>query len=199
MRRIRDSRWFPLAPSPTLTPFERTFAVATTHDSISKDKSARGNASQFFVAGELCRRGLVAVVTLGNTPNTDILCSDRDGTRFVHIQVKTFVPGNATVSVGAKAERAYRENFIWVLAGIPHPGSARDFLFYIIPAKEVAHNVSEAHRRWLSELGKDGRVRKDSPVRTIHLPPKTTYSGWNIAEYKNRWDIIERMLGVQDD
>ena len=44
----------------------------------SRDKTSRGNASQFFVAGELCRRGLTAVVTLGNCPNTDIrnlLCS----------------------------------------------------------------------------------------------------------------------------
>jgi hypothetical protein len=32
------------------------------------DKSSRGNASQFFIAGELCRRGYSAVVTLGNTP-----------------------------------------------------------------------------------------------------------------------------------
>ena len=30
------------------------------------DKGHRRDASQFFVAGELCRRGLVAVVTLGN-------------------------------------------------------------------------------------------------------------------------------------
>jgi|GEM_PF-7063310 len=44
-----------------------------------------------FVAGELCRKGDSAVVTLGNTPNTDIPCSNLEGTRFVHIQVKTFV------------------------------------------------------------------------------------------------------------
>jgi hypothetical protein len=31
------------------------------------DKTFRGNASQFFIAGELCRRGYAAVVTLGNT------------------------------------------------------------------------------------------------------------------------------------
>ena len=51
------------------------------------DKSSRGNASQFFVAGELCRRELVAVVTMGNTPNTDILCSNREGTKFVQKQM----------------------------------------------------------------------------------------------------------------
>ncbi len=58
-----------------------------------KDKSTRGHASQFFIAGELCSRGWLAVVTLGNTPNTDILCSNRAGAKFVHIQVKIFVPG----------------------------------------------------------------------------------------------------------
>jgi hypothetical protein len=29
-------------------------------------------ASQFFIAGGLCRQGYFAVVTLGNTPNTDV-------------------------------------------------------------------------------------------------------------------------------
>ncbi len=31
---------------------------------MGSDKNYRANASQFFVAGELCRRKLVAVVTL---------------------------------------------------------------------------------------------------------------------------------------
>ncbi len=37
-------------------------------------------------------------VTLGNTPNTDILCSNLAGARFVHVQVKTFIPGDAPVA-----------------------------------------------------------------------------------------------------
>lgn len=168
--------------------------MMTSTENRKTDKSTRGNASQFFVAGELCRRGLVAVVTLGNTANTDILCSNKEGTRFAHIQVKTFVPGNATVSVGEKAERDYGENFIWVLAGIPHVDSGDEFTYFIIPAKEVAHNVTRAHQKWLAESGKNGRERKDSSVRTIHLPPKSSYSGWNIEEYRNRWDIIENLL-----
>ena len=72
-----------------------------------KDKGYRADAAQFFVAGELCRRQLVAVVTMGNCPNTDILVSNAGGTRFCHVQVKTFVPGNKTVSVGMKSERDF--------------------------------------------------------------------------------------------
>ena len=62
---------------------------------------------QFFVAAELCRRELVAVITLGNCPNTDILVSNAQGTRFAHVQVKTFVPGNKTCSVGMKAQNEF--------------------------------------------------------------------------------------------
>jgi len=161
---------------------------------INKNKNHRGSASQFFVAGELCRRGHVAVVTMGNTPNTDILCSNEEGTKFVHIQVKTFIPGIKTVQVGKKSEKDFGENFIWVLGGIPHPESNEDFVFYIIPSKEVARNVLESHKIWMQTPGSKGQKRNDSKVRTIHLPPKSCINGWSIEKYKNRWDIIEKLL-----
>src|SRR2546428_13042185 len=74
-----------------------------TNNPDLRDKTSRGNASQFFIAGELCRRGYSAVVTLRNTPNVDILCSNQKGTRLAHIQVKTFVQGTRICSVGMKA------------------------------------------------------------------------------------------------
>ncbi|MBF0267420.1 MAG: hypothetical protein HQL44_02390 [Alphaproteobacteria bacterium] len=161
---------------------------------MSKDKVARGNASQFFVAGELCRRGFYAVVTLGNTPNTDILCSNREGTRFVHIQVKTFVPGNRTCSVGVKAERDFGPNFFWVLAGIPHTDSNDNFEFYVIPSKVMAENVVEANELWLKTPGKMNQKHKENTVRTVHLPPHSNFSGWSIEQYRNRWDLLAAKL-----
>lgn len=136
------------------------------------DKSTRGNASQFFVAGELCRRGHVAVVTLGNTPNTDILCSNRAGTRFVHIQVKTFVPGSKTCSVGLKAEKIFGPAFFWVLGGIPGPGSKASFEYFIIPSQDMAQNVQKHHKGWLASPGMNGRAHKDSKVRVVNVSPR---------------------------
>lgn len=163
----------------------------------SKNKNHRGSASQFFVAGELCRRGHVAVVTMGNTPNTDILCSNVEGTKFIHIQVKTYVPkakGGGTVSVGLKAEKYFGENFIWVLGGIPTPDSDVPFEYFIIPSKVMSKNVSKSHKIWMETPGAKGQAHNDNTVRTVHLPPKSDIGGWNIAEYKNRWDIIEELL-----
>lgn len=161
---------------------------------MGKDKSTRGNASQFFVAGELCRRGYSAVVTLGNTPNTDILCSNIEGTRFIHIQVKTFIPGNPTCSVGMKAEKYFGDNFFWILAGIPEPQSNSSFEYYIIPSSEMSKNVLAGHRAWLETLGKKGQKHNESAVRTVHLPPKKSFIGWDISEYHNRWDLLEQRL-----
>lgn len=161
---------------------------------MGKEKITRGNSSQFFVAGELCRRGYSAVVTLGNTPNTDILCSNIEGTKFVHIQVKTFVPGNHTCSVGRKAERDFGEKFFWVLAGIPEPKSRANFEYYIIPSSEMSKNISKGHQTWLGTLGKKGQMHNDSRVRTVHLPPFKSFIGWDISEYRDRWDLIEQKL-----
>jgi hypothetical protein len=161
---------------------------------MKKEKSTRGNASQFFVAGELCRRGYSAVVTLGNTPITDILCSNIQGTKFVHIQVKTYVPGNKTCSVGLKAEKDLGENFFWVLAGIPRPESKTDFEYFIIPSHDMAINIQEGHRLWLEAPGKKGQSHNENIARIVHLPPNKSLSGWDIGEYRNKWDLIERKL-----
>jgi hypothetical protein len=158
------------------------------------DKSHRGNASQFFVAGELCRRGYAAVVTMGNTPNTDVLCSNRAGTRFVHIQVKTFVPGSKTCSVGRKAETDFGPNFFWILGGIPLSNSAGNFEYFIIPSSEMARHVREYHFQWLGGVGKNGRVRRDSAVRIVGIGSKCYSYCWSAEPYRDRWDFITKQL-----
>ena len=163
-------------------------------DTPSKDKSFRGNASQFFVAGELCRRGYAAVVTLGNTPNTDILCSNREGTKFVHIQVKTFVPGSKSCSVGLKAEKNFGPRFFWIIAGIPLPDTTDPFRYYIVPSDQMALNVKSCHQKWLSEPGKKGQSHNDSKVRAVGVCETSSPIFWNISEYLNRWDLIEEQL-----
>jgi hypothetical protein len=162
------------------------------------DTSTRGNASQFFVAGELCRRGYAAVVTLGNTPNTDVLCSNPEGTRFVHIQVKTFVPGNWTCTVGVKAEKDFGPNFFWVLAGIPKDGQKAGFEYFVIPSEDMAREVSRAHKAWLRTPGKNGKPHKDSEVRTVALPPRKSFLGWAIEEYREKWNFITARLNASN-
>jgi len=133
----------------------------------------------------------VAVVTMGNCPNTDILVSNAAGTKFCHVQVKTFVPGNRTVSVGMKSERNFGPLFFWVLAGIPVPDSGRDFEFYVVPSADMAQGVSQSFKLWAATLGVKGQPHDPTTkVRTIHLPPRVERSGFNLEPYRDGWDRI---------
>ena len=161
---------------------------------INNDKSHRGNASQFFVAGELCRRGYSAVVTMGNCPNTDILCSNKEGTKFVHIQVKTFRPKDKTCSVGLKSEKSYGDSFFWVLGGIPEPKKEEQFIFYIIPSAVMAKNIKESHIIWETTPGRRGQKHNKNNFRAVIMPPRKCSNGWNISSYLNRWDLIDEKL-----
>lgn len=155
-------------------------------------KNCLGNAAQFFVAGELSRRGVVAALTLGNCPDTDILCSSADATKFAYVQVKTFLPGRRKCIVGMRAEKPYGKGFFWVLAGIPESGSG--FQYYIIPAAEMARHVGKGHDMWKATVGRSGQPHQTSKVRTVALPPHKSRDGWSIEEYKDQWEAITEHL-----
>jgi hypothetical protein len=64
----------------------------------------------------------------------------------------------------------------------------------VIPEAAMAENVKRGHQQWLADVGARGQVRNDSQVRTVHLPPFKSYSGWDISEFRDRWDLIEAKL-----
>ena len=164
---------------------------------VRHDKGYRGDAAQFFVAGELCRRQLVAVVTLGNCPNTDILVSNAAGTRFCHVQVKTFVPGNRTVSVGMKAEKDFGPLFFWILAGIPVPESDQAFEYFVVPSSDMAQAVKASFQKWASSPGPKGQRRNsNTTVRAIQLPPRAEPGGWSLEPYRGGWKRIINALAT---
>ena len=59
-----------------------------------------------------------------------------------------------------------------------------------VTLERLSKNVSKAHAMWLADEGRNGHVRKNTDIRTIHIPPRLSYSGWNIEKYKNKWNII---------
>ena len=69
-------------------------------------------------------------------------------------------------------------------------------------------NITSFHlKRWLKMfqkhtnfgyplLEKKGEAHKDNKVRTVHLPPYKSFSGWDISSYRDRWDLIEKVLNA---
>ena len=58
------------------------------------ENSMIGNAGEYYVCAELCRRNILALITPKNNPLFDIVASDPEGKRSVQIQVKTMSINN---------------------------------------------------------------------------------------------------------
>jgi alkylation response protein AidB-like acyl-CoA dehydrogenase len=131
---------------------------------------------------------------LGNTPNVDILCSNLAGTKFAHIQVKTFRPGAGRCVVGQKAEVNAGPTFYWVLVGLP-PADAEDKIeFFIVPAGIMAKEIKRQYQKYLSTPGAKNQERKETGMRTVAIPPRRNNFDWSIEEFRNRWDLIDKAL-----
>jgi len=159
------------------------------------EKISRGNAGQFRVASELCRRGYSASITLGNTPNTDILCASKDGLKSVCIQVKTFRLGASKCLLSKVAEDIIRKDFIWIFLGLDDEltKNERPAEFYIVPADVLAPRVRSMHSQWLKMPPTRGKTHKDTKMRQVSLDERIS-SSYNISEWRDRWECIEAAL-----
>ena len=164
--------------------------------SSEAEKVARGRAGELRVASELCRRGYCATVTMGNTPDTDVICVNRSWTKTVFLQVKTFRAGTKECQVGKRAEVNFGMNFFWVLVGLRDVDETAVEEFYIIPSNEMSNKVHALTKRWLDAPGKRVKTRKDSGIRKVRfgdIGKRGEYT-YDVREFKNRWDLIEKAL-----
>lgn len=160
----------------------------------SVNKVARGKAGKLFVAAELCRRGYKIEFNTDKDQFFDIQCTNIEGSKKVLLKVHTFLPGGRSCSISDKSEIYHRENFFWVLAGIPGRDNVDDFLFYIIPSKDMFENIKLNHENWLNRYGINGQKHIDNDVRQVVLPPHKNFEGWDVSTFENRWDLIEGKL-----
>jgi len=138
-----------------------------------------GVAGEYFVAGELSRRGYLASITLRNTKGVDILASNKDATRQVAIQVKTNHHDKPEWILSAKAESYYAENLFYIFVNLKGDHLRPDF--YIVPSTVVAEYTHSTHKAWLDTPGSKGQPHKDSSIRKFRDPE---------GQYHDKWEIL---------
>lgn len=145
---------------------------------MNKSKSSTANAGQYFVAAELAKMGHIALITMQNTENVDILVSNAAGTRTVNIQVKTQSANGHSWPLNEKAERTHSPSFFYVFVALGSEGERPEY--FIVPSKVVAEAVSKNHTEWLAQPGRNGQPHKDNPVRKFD----------DYQPYREQWSIL---------
>jgi hypothetical protein len=147
-----------------------------TRSKISKGLS--GVAGEYFVAGELSRRGYIASITLRNTRGVDVLVAGRDAARSAGIQVKTNQGSAKGWLLNKKAEAMEEKGLFYVFVNLNGSGAPT---YHVVPSAVVAEYVRRTHSEWLAAPGRDGQKRKDTSMRKFEDRDD---------EWKDRWDVL---------
>ena len=139
-----------------------------------------GIAGEYFVAGELSRRGYIASVTLRNTKGIDILAANSDATKSVGIQVKTNQSSAKRWILNKKVEQGMAANLFFIFVNLNNGGGAPSF--HIVPGQLLADHIRTSHAQWLVGKKRNGGERKDTTMRMFRDTENA---------YLGRWDLMD--------
>ncbi len=165
--------------------FDRTQREGLAHlrartpgDRKKLSRTLSGIAGEYFVAGELSRRGYVASLTLRNTRGIDILASNVDATKSVGIQVKTTQAGKGDWLLTEAAEADSAKNLYYAFVRLNALGMPE---YYIVPRAIVAKYVRIEHLKWRHKPRRDGKPHNETSMRTFRD---------RADKYLDRWDLL---------
>ncbi len=156
-----------------------------------------GQTGEYLVAAELSRRGLIATTFTGNVPHYDIIASNEDG-KHVSVQVKasrssSWQFGDITRfceisfkgkhQVVGRLKRSPVQRLVVVFVMIDPRGADR---YYILTWRMIRDLIAKGHKSYLARHNGMRAQTWDS----LH----SAISEKTLKPYRDRWDIIERML-----
>ena len=137
-----------------------------------------GNAGEYFVAGELERRGFTVAVPMSNVKDFDILAINRTSYEQFAIQVKTTGYRQKKWTLAEKNEKLVGDNIIYVFVSLNELDTPE---YHIVPSKIVADTISKDYQNWLQTPGKNGQQHNPTNIRNF-------FDKEDI--YLDRWDFL---------
>lgn len=156
---------------------------------MKKQLNVVGVTGEYFVAAELSQRGIVATLTLKNTPRIDVLATNLESGVVANIQVKTMSVGNkAGWHLGEADEQPSGiKNHYYVLVNLIAIGNLPEYI--IIPQKQFANFLRKDFTKYIAEKKKDGSDRKRTNMR-IFDPYRRSGPKKFAKKYINNWEIL---------
>ncbi|MEM3403676.1 MAG: hypothetical protein QXJ17_03950 [Nitrososphaeria archaeon] len=157
------------------------------------DNMLLGQAGVYFVAGELSRRGYIALVTTRNTKSYDILAYNPAAKRNLQLQIKSTKQRHKdsdnddyivlTTNQDALEEKLQSIESYHVFVYFPKGGHPR---YFVTPPKELQDIVREAWNDYIEHT----KHRKGIEDIKKAQNPIGPWIG-QLKKYENRWDLLE--------
>ena len=148
-------------------------------------KNLVGVAGEYYVCAELCRRGILALITPKNNPLYDIVAADPLGNRSVSIQVKTMSLQNKQGWRLNKDICVKRDNpnLFVVLVKLNNDGTND---YYVYEHDVLAERVTGLYTDYINIPKRDGSTRRDVDFRWFDLK----YFTDDDHSRRNKWESL---------
>ncbi len=156
---------------------------------IKAGKSAIiGNAGEYFVVGELLRRGLIAALAPRNAPDFDVVATE--GTRALGVRVKTKTAAAKFWRWNVKKDGSIfgeiRGDDVTILVDLNDGDSPVDY--FVLPTSTLDGKLRELFERWVRQPGRTGQPHDPTnKIRGIGDNPGDME--W-LQGYRARWSIV---------
>ena len=118
-----------------------------------------GAAGEYYVCAELCRLGVLAVLTPKNNPLFDVVATATDGSKSVTIQVKTrSIHNKLGWKLGVDIATADKAKGQLIILVNLHEKLLPDFFVYT--PEDLAAKVHSVYEKYISTPKRDGTPRK---------------------------------------
>jgi hypothetical protein len=144
-----------------------------------------GNAGEYYVCAELCKRNILALITPKNNPLFDIVASDPEGKRSIAIQVKTMGTTNKQGwKLGLDITKKQRNPRLYVVLVNMHNDKPNDY--YIYKFDDLSDRINQVYDEYISTPKKDGTPKKDINFRFFDFK----YFKRKDRNRLNKWSIL---------
>ena len=137
-----------------------------------------GNAGEFFVAGELERRGFTVAMPMANVKDFDILAINRNTYEQFAIQVKTTGYKQKRWTLSKKNEELQGNHIVYIFVSLNMLEAPE---YHIVPSAIVAKTIKEEYEKWINTPGKEGQKHNETNMRNFVDKDDA---------YLNRWDYL---------
>jgi len=165
---------------------------ATSKGLYSQIKAGKGaligNAGEYFVVGELLRRGVVAALAPRNAPDFDVIATSGSGA--INIRVKTKTAAGAFWRWNVKKDGSIfsniRESDVTVLVELNDGESPVDY--FIVPTSLLDDRLKANFDGWVLLPGRAGRPHNpENTIRGVGSDPGD--DEW-LEPYRGNWSLI---------
>ena len=141
-----------------------------------------GNAGEYFVAGELERRGFTVAVPMSNVKDFDILAIGRETHKQIAIQVKTTGYKQKKWTLSKKNEELIGDNIFYIFVSLNELDTPE---YHIVPSKIVANTIKKSYKKWLETPGKNGQPHRDTNIRVFLDKEDLYFDKWDLLSYQS--------------